>query len=58
MLKFLNAFHAEKIIERETLEKSRNKLFTEVAKQITATTAPVTTRNYKKNNAEAAFVSL
>ena len=58
LLKSLLALQSEKIAERDKLQKGRNKLFTEVAKKITTATAGVTTRNYKSNNAEAAFVSL
>jgi len=41
-----------------TLETSRGKVFTAIAKTISEATSGSTVRNYRKNNAEAAFVKL
>lgn len=50
--------HAEKLTERGQLDKRRGKIFTDIASEITQHTAGTTTRTYRKNNAETAFVAL
>lgn len=50
--------HAEKSIELGQLQKSRGKIFTNIASEITEHTAGTKTRTYRKNNAEAAFAAL
>jgi wobble nucleotide-excising tRNase len=50
--------HAEKSIELDQLQKSRGKIFTNIASEITEHTAGTKTRTYRKNNAEAAFAAL
>lgn len=57
-LKQAESSHTAKLNERGKLEKSRGKIFTDIASEITQHTAGTTTRTYRKNNAEAAFASL
>jgi len=48
----------EKKLQQQRAEKEKDKIFTDIAKIIGANTSGVTTRNYRKPNAESAFNTL